>query len=363
VDLETEPVAGTTDQVDITVRVKERPTGNILFGVGFSSAERFIVSGSITQQNLFGSGNALSLQIASGSISRTYALSYTNPYWTVDGVSRGFDIYDRRFDPQRLGIGNYRTDTRGGGVRFGYPLTEIDTLNFGLAFERTEIDVFENTPQRFKDYVERFGSSSTFLIATTGWARDGRDSALWPTRGSLQRISLEGSMPGGEVRYYKAGYTHTFFYPLSRDYTLALTGDIGYAGGYSNQPLPFFKAYYAGGPTTVRGYAQSSLGPRDPNGVLGGSRKLIGSMELLFPFPGLGQDRTARLGWFADAGQVWNPDIPGGSLREVKFRYSTGLSFSWISPIGPLKMSFGIPLRTQPDDRTQRFQFLLGTVF
>ncbi len=363
VDLENEPVAGTTDQVDVNVRVKERATGSILFGVGFSSAEKFIISGSISQQNLFGSGNALALQLQSGSINRVYALSFTNPYWTVDGLSRGFDLYDRRFDAKALNIGSYKTDTRGAGLRLGYPITETDNVNFGLAYERTYVDVFDDSPVRFKDYVDRFGNSSSFLIGSTGWTRDGRDSALWPMRGAQQRIGLEASLPGAEVRYYKAGYTGTIFFPVGRNHALAFTGDLGYASGYRGQPLPFFKAYYAGGPSSVRGYSQSSLGPRDPNGFLGGSRKAVGSAEFLFPFPGLGQDRTARLGWFFDAGQVWTPGQAGGTLKELGFRYSTGLSFSWISPIGPLKMSMGIPLRTKPDDRTQRFQFLLGTVF
>ena len=373
VDLETEPVAGTTDQVDINVRVKERPTGSLLFGVGFSSAEKFIVSGSVSQQNLFGSGNALALQISSGSISRTYALSFTDPYWTVDGVSRGFDLYNRRFDPTSLGLGNYRTDTRGTGVRFGYPISETGSINLGMAFERTDIDTFDDSPERFKDHVTRFGRSSNLLIGSLGWSRDGRDSSLWPTTGSNQRIALESSLPGAEVKYYKIGISNTIFYPLSRTFTFAFTTDVGAGGGYGNQELPFFKAYYGGGPGSVRGYSQSSLGPRDPQGVLGGSRKAVANAELLFPFPGIGQDRTARLGLFADAGQVWTPGLQSynadgsiredGSLKSIGFRYSSGLSFSWISPIGPLKMSMGVPIRSRPEDRIQRFQFTLGTTF
>jgi outer membrane protein insertion porin family len=373
VDLETEPVAGTTDQVDVTVRVKERPTGSLLFGVGFSSAEKFIISGSVSQQNLFGSGNSLALQVSSGAISRTYAVSFTNPYWTVDGVSRGFDLYNRRFDPSALGLGNYRTDTRGAGVRFGYPITETGSINLGLAFERTEIGIFDDSPERFKDHVDRYGTASNLLIGTLGWARDGRDSSLWPTTGSNQRIALETALPGAEVKYYKVGLTNTFFYPLTRSFTFAFTTDVGAGGGYAGQELPFFKAYYAGGPGSVRGYSQSTLGPRDPQGVLGGSRKAIANMEVLFPFPGIGQDRTARLGLFADAGQVWTPGLQtynldgsvkvDGTLKTLGFRYSTGLSFSWISPIGPLKMSMGVPLKSKEDDRVQRFQFTLGTTF
>ena len=332
-------------------------------GLPQSSADKFIVSGSITQQNMFGTGNALTLAANSGSVNKTYALSFTDPYYTVDGVSRGFDLYDRRFDPRTLSLGSYKTETLGGGVRFGYPLSEVDRLNFGLAFERTNITIFDDSPQRFKDFVDKFGTGATALITTLGWARDGRDSALWPTTGVQQRLFTEGAVPGAELRYYKVGYDASWFYPITRNYTLRLGGEIGTAGGYGGQPLPFYKSYYAGGVQSVRGYYQSSLGPKDANGVLGGSRKAIGSIEILFPFPGIGQDRTVRLGTFLDAGQVWTPGNAGSTLNELGWRYSTGLSFSWISPIGPLRLSFAMPLHTREGDRIQRFQFLLGTVF
>ncbi|MEO7405067.1 MAG: outer membrane protein assembly factor BamA [Burkholderiales bacterium] len=367
VDLETDPVAGTTDQVDITVRVKERPTGNLLLGVGFSSADRIVLTGSITQQNLFGSGNSLGLQVNSGSINKVYSLSYNNPYYTVDGVSRGFDLYDRRFDPSRLNLGNYKTDTRGAGMRFGYPLSELDRINFGLAVEQTKVSVTRDgttpSPARFIDFVDKFGEKSNALIASVGWARDGRDSSLWPTRGGVQRIFTESALPGGDLKYWKAGYSNTWYFPITSRYTFSLGGEVGAADGYGAQPLPFFKAYYAGGVSSVRGYQQSSLGPRDANGVLGGTRKATASSEILFPFPGLGQDRTVRLGLFFDAGQVWTPGTPGGSLSEQGIRYSTGLTFSWISPIGPLRLSFGQPINAREGDRSQRFQFLLGNIF
>jgi outer membrane protein insertion porin family len=367
VDMETDPVAGTTDQVDVTVRVKERATGNLLLGVGFSSADRIVLTGSISQQNLFGTGNSLSLQVNSGSINKVYALSYNNPYYTVDGISRGFDLYDRRFDPTRLSLGNYRTDTRGAGVRFGYPLSELDRLNFGLAAEQTNIrinrDGDQKSPQRFIDYVDRFGEKTNAVIGTVGWARDGRDSSLWPTTGAVQRIFAEGGLPGMDLKYWKLGYSNTYYVPISTRLTWSLGGELGWGDGYGGQPLPFFKSYYAGGVSSIRGYQQSSLGPRDANGVLGGTRKATGSTEFLFPFPGLGQDRTVRLGVFFDGGQVWSPGIPGASLKELGIRYSSGLSFSWISPIGPLRLSFGQPLNFRDGDRSQRFQFLLGNIF
>lgn len=363
VDLETDPVPGTTDQVDITVRVKERSTGSLLFGIGFSSADKIILSGSIAQQNLFGSGNALTLGANSGSINRNYILSYTEPYWTVNGVSRGFDLYDRRFDPRTLGIGSYRTDTRGAGMRFGYPITEFDRVNFGLAYEITRVDTFEDSPQRYLDFVNTFGKSANAIVGSLGWARDSRDSAIWPTRGGTQRVFSETGLPGGELTYWRLGYAASRYFPVTRNLTLFVGGEVGTANGYGNQPLPFFKAYYAGGVSSVRGYSQSSLGPRDANGVLGGSRKATGSTEVLFPFPGIGQDRSVRLGWFLDAGQVWTPGLTGGNISDLGFRYSTGLSMSWISPIGPLRLSIAQPVNAQNGDRLQRFQFTFGNVF
>lgn len=364
VDIETEPVPGTTDQVDVTMRVKERSTGSLLFGVGFSSADKVILSGSISQQNLFGSGNALTLAAASGSVNKNYVLSYTEPYWTVNGVSRGFDLYDRRFDPRRLNLGSYKSDTRGAGMRFGYPITEFDRINFGLAAEQTQIEVFDDSPVRFKNYVNEFGRVANALVATAGWARDSRDSAIWPTRGGTQRLSTEVGLPGFDLTYWRAGYNLTRYFPITRDLTLAMGGEIGIASGYDKQPLPFFKAYYAGGVSSVRGYAQSSLGPRDDNGVLGGSRKATAFTEVLFPFPGLGQDRSVRLGWFVDAGQVWDNNTPGGSLSDLGLRYSTGLGMNWISPIGPLRLSFAHPINPRSGaDRVQRFQFLFGNTF
>lgn len=364
VDLDTEPVAGTTDQVDITVRVKERSTGNLLFGIGFSSADRVILSASVSQQNLFGSGNALTLAANSGSVNRNYILSYTEPYWTVNGVSRGFDLYDRRFDPRTLNLGAYRSDTRGAGLRFGYPVTETDRINFGLAFEQTRIEVFDDSPARFKNYVDRFGRVANALVGTLGWARDSRDSAIWPTRGGTQRVFGEVGLPGFDLTYWRLGYNATRFFPVTRSFTLAVGGELGIANGYQGQSLPFFKNYYAGGVSSVRGYFQSSLGPRDENGVLGGSRRATAFTELLFPFPGLGQDRSVRLGWFFDGGQVWDPKVAGGTLSELGIRYSTGLSMNWISPVGPLRLSFAQPLNPRTGvDRTQRFQFLFGTAF
>ena len=366
VTVETPAVPGTTDQVDVNLTVKEKPTGNLAFGAGFSSSENLILSTSISQQNLFGSGKALTLSLNSGSINKTYSLSFTDPYYTPDGISRGFDVYLRNVDPSRLRIGNYRTSSVGAGLRWGFPIREDDRINFGLAVDQTSIDVFENSPGRYTDFVNEFGDSNTSLVGTIGWARDTRDSFVYPTTGGTKRVNVEVSLPPGSLRYYKASYQQQQYIPLFWNFVIALNGEIGYGDGYNDKPLPFYKNYYAGGIGSVRGFQTSSLGERDvdANGnvlrtTIGGNRRLVGNAELLFPLPGT-QDKTLRLGTFIDAGQVWSS---GDTLNLGDLRYSAGVSVSWSSPMGPLKFSIAQPLNKEPLDRLQKFQFQLGSTF
>ena len=358
VNLDNPAVPGTNDQVDVNMNVKERPTGSVTVGAGVSSAERIILSGSISQQNAFGTGNALSLSLQTGRINRILALSYTNPYWTDDGVSRGFDLYSRRFNPTVLRSSSYITNTDGAGVRFGVPISELDTINYGLALENTEIETFTNSAARIKNFVSTFGSTNLGIIGTVGLARDGRDSTIAPTKGTLQRVTLETGLPGGDLRYYKLGYKAQHYIPVTRYSTIQVGGEIGYADGIGDLPLPFYKNYYAGGVNSVRGYATYSLGPRDEFGFsIGGPRLLLGNVEYYFPFPGAGKDNSLRLSAFFDAGMVDN------TYSSNFLRYSVGLSLNWFSPVGPLKLSFGFPIRSKEGDRLQRIQFTLGTIF
>ena len=359
VQVDTPAVQGTTDQVDVEVKLTERATGNLTAGIGYSTAEKVILSAGVSQSNIFGTGNALSFQVSTGAINQVYSLSYTNPYYTDDGVSRGFDVYKRRVDASNLStIGSYNTSTIGTGVRFGVPITEYDTINYGLAFERTTIGLLVNTPQRYIDFVNQFGSEADSYLGSVGWARDKRDSVIYTTSGTLQRVTAEVGLPGGDLTYYRASYQHQWYYPLTRDLVFYTNAQIGYAGGYDNKPLPFFKVFYLGGVNSLRGYETASVGPKDSNGdSLGGSRLLLASAEILFPFPGLQKDKSVRLSWFVDAGTV------GEKYDFSEVRYSTGLGFNWYSPVGPLKISFGKALNPKPDDRLQNIQFTLGTVF
>ena len=361
VNIETPAVQGTTDQVDVNMSVKEKSTGSVSVGAGFSSGEGLVLTGSVSQANLFGTGNFLSTQINTGKINQVYSVSYTNPYFTDDGVSRGFDVYKRNTDSQSTAISQYSSHTLGGGVRFGVPIAEEQTISYGLAVEDTQLGLFSSSPTRLLQYVNINGTTSTNLLATIGWGRDSLDSAIYTTEGTMQRVFAEIALPVFDMRYYKLNYQHQWFHPLSKDVTLLLRGEAGIAGGYGGKDLPFFKNFYAGGPGSVRGYDANSLGPRDnSDAVLGGPRRVLAGVELLVPFPGTGNEKSTRLSGFIDGGAVYGPgDLPG----SAGMRYSTGVALTWISPVGPLKFSYAVPINKQPVDKLQRFQFTLGTVF
>ena len=361
VNIETPAVPGSQDQVDLNVTLKEKNTGQLQFGVGYSQFEKFTISTSVSQANIFGSGNQLSVAINSGSVNKTYALSYLNPYWTVDGVSRGFDIYRRDLDSSTLSIGTYKSKTEGLGVRFGVPITEYNNVNFGLGYERTKLGLTAASPQRYIDFVNLFGNSSDTIRGSLGFASDTRDSIFYPTRGTLYEFGVEAGIPGGDLKYYRATYHHQWLRPVYRNIVLALNGEVGVAGGYGGKPLPFFKNFYAGGVDSVRGFQTSTLGPKDTNGdALGGSKRIIGNVELLFPMPGVKNDKSVRLSGFLDVGNVFGKDE---KISASQLRASVGVAVSWYSPVGPLKFSLAKPLKKREDDKVERFQFLLGRVF
>jgi len=357
--VETQPVEGSPDQVDVVYTVKERPTGALLLGVGFSSVERFAVSTSIRQSNAFGTGKFISANINSGRVNTVYALSYNDPYYTVDGVSQGFDVYKRKTDASSLAVGAYTTDAIGGGIKFGYPVSEISSVDVGVNLESVTLTTFQNSPLRYLDFVNQFGSDYQYGAFTAGWQRDTRDSVISPNQGGFTRLSAE--IAGGDLKYYRLNFQQSYYFRLTRIYTLLLRGDVGYAAGLGGRPVPFFKAYYAGGPDSVRGYRAFSLGPRDAEGnSTGGNTKVIGAAEFLFPMPGATAEQSLRLGAFIDFGQVYAPDTP---IRLGDLRYSGGFALNWLSPFGPLRLSIANPLNRKDEDQVQRLQFTFGTGF
>ncbi|WP_298636973.1 outer membrane protein assembly factor BamA [uncultured Thiobacillus sp.] len=368
VNIETPSVAGTTDQVDVNVGVAEKSTGNVMLGAGFSSSEGLVLSGSVSQNNVFGTGNRVSAQINSGSVNKVYSLSFTNPYYTIDGISLGYDLYRRDVDATRLdSVGDYKTSSYGAGVRFGLPINERDFISFGLTYEQTSLTLGTNPSTRYQDFIDEFGSDNDTLRLDTSWARDTRNSYLFPTKGQLQRVAAEVGTPLGSLQYYKLSFQHQQFLPLSKRFTLMLNGEVGIGGGLSGKPLPFFKNFYAGGNSSVRGFKNGTLGPKDPNGdALGGDRRIIGNAELFFPLPGLKDDQSLRMSAFVDAGAAFGPNDEQGRYKDFAFgdlRYSAGIAVLWVSPLGPLKFSLAQPLASKPGDREEMFQFTLGNTF
>ncbi len=360
VGVETQEIAGQPDQVDLIVTVEERATGNLMVGAGYSSADKLSFTASIKQDNVFGSGNYLGLELNTSKNNRSLQLTTVDPYFTVDGISRAIDLYYRTSRPYNSLGNQYQLVTPGASLRFGVPFSESDTVFFGVGLERTEIKADTAIPNSYFIYREQFGPTSNALPLTLGWQRDERDNVLTPTRGRYQRVNVEWSV-AGDLRYLRTNLQWQQYWALPLKMSLMLNGEVGLGKGYGGKPYPLFKNFYGGGLGSVRAFEQGSLGVIDPTGAfIGGAKKLNLNAEVYFPVPGTGNDKSLRIFAFADAGNVWREDE---KIRGDSLRISSGLGLSWISPMGPLKLSWGSPIRAQATDRIQKFQFQIGTAF
>jgi len=367
VSVDTQQVPGSPDQVDLTISVAEKPTGNLSLGAGYAQAEGLSFVVGIKQENVFGSGNYLGLDVNTSDFNRQFVLSTTNPYFTADGVSRTFDLYHKTSSPYSEQGGDYELQTTGTSVRFGVPFTEQDTVFFGLGAEQTRIVKGSDMPEVYDQYIKDFGERSVSVPLTVGWSRDDRDSALVPSRGRLQRFNTELGI-AGDTRYLKTSYQFQQYIPITKQYTFAFNGEVGLGKGMGGRPYPVFKNFYGGGLGSVRGFEQGTLGgtskivdatvATDPVNI-GGTKNLVLNAEVSTPFPGAGNDRTLRMFGFMDVGNVWTADQKFGS----DLRASVGVGLSWISPIGPLRFAWANPVRKQADDKIQKFQFQIGTSF
>ena len=362
VSIETQPVPDSADQVDLTVTVVEKPTGSVSLGAGLSTAEGLGLSFGFNQDNAFGSGNSLAVEVNTSKYNRTLVLSTTNPYINDDGVSRTVDLFHRTTRPYE-DVDSYSIESTGASVRYGVPITESDTVFLGVGVEKTQIVRGSLLPTAYDDFAKANGDAVSGLPLTVGWARDRRNSSLAPTDGSLLRLSGESSI-GADLRYWRANAQAQQYFPLSRKLTLAVNGEVALGDGLQNKPYPIFKNYFSGGLGSVRGFQQGSLttgGQRESNSTAtGGAKKFNVNAELLTPFPGAGNDRTLRLYGFLDAGSVFdaNEAIQLNSLRS-----SFGLGISWISPVGPLRIAFARPIKNYDNDKIQTLQFQIGTSF
>ncbi|WP_394756328.1 outer membrane protein assembly factor BamA, partial [Rhodoferax sp.] len=360
VGIETQEVPGSPDQVDLSINVVEKPTGSLSLGAGFSSGDGLGLSFGLKQENAFGSGNSLGVQINTSKYNRVVVFNTTDPYFTPDGVSRTIDVYHRTSSPYQ-NDSYYKLVTSGGSLRFGVPFTETDTVYFGAGVEKTTIVPGTLLPTTYQKYANDYGYDSIAVPLTVGWSRDRRDSALAPNSGRFQRANAEWSV-AGDVRYLRATYQYQEFIPLSKQFTAAFNGELGWGTAGGGRPYPVFKNFYGGGLGSVRGFEQGSLGPVDATGtVLGGTRKLNLNAEILSPFPGAGNDRTLRMYAFMDAGSVAGTGAVNANAASL--RASVGVGVSWVSPVGPLRLAFAKPIKKFEGDKIQTMQFQIGTSF
>ncbi|MDP3810786.1 MAG: outer membrane protein assembly factor BamA [Hydrogenophaga sp.] len=370
VGIDTQPVAGSPDQVDLTISVVEKPTGNLSLGAGYSQAEQLSIIAGIRQENVFGSGNYLGIDVNTSKFNRQIVVSTVDPYFTPDGISRSIDAYYRTTRPydSQSEVGDYRLITKGLSMRFGVPFTEADTVFFGAGVEQTTIEPGIFLPDAYRDYARDFGATSNTLPLTVGWSRDTRDSALVPTRGRLQRFNTELGV-AGDARYVKANYQFQQYIPLSKQYTIALNSELGFGKGLGGRPYPVFKNFFGGGLGSVRGFEQGTLGPSSPvtgsltgEGInIGGNRSIALNAEFITPFPGAGNDRSLRMFGFVDVGNVFGENDTRPNAKDL--RASVGVGLSWISPVGPLRFAIANPIRKFTGDKIQKFQFQIGTSF
>lgn len=360
ISIETPAVPGSPDQVDVNVTVRERRTGSALIGVGVSDAEGALFQASVQQTNLFGTGRELEARFDTTSVTQIISFEYRNPYYTESGISRGFNVFKREIDAEEADTAEYVTDTLGGGIDYEVPFTEFDSLRFGLGFERVDLESTPETPDEILSFIEESPTNELPLLSAA-FTHDTRDSILFPTEGVIHRLSGEASVFSSDQDYYKLNLETTWYWPVWRSLTFKVGGGIGYGDGYSStQELPFFKNFFAGGSSTVRGYQARSLGPRDSGPTpepLGGDKRLLGNIELLFPVPGRADEKDKRLSAFIDAGQVYGADQ---SFDMGELRYSAGVAFNWFSPLGPIAISIAQPLNDKTGDETERVQFSIG---
>ncbi len=379
VNVETPRVPGTDDQVDINISIEESTTGTFTFGFGYSQLSGLITSLSLNQENFLGSGKLLGVTVSKSSFFKQFNLSYTDPYWTDDGVSRGFNLSARRLNQGEANIASFIADTVAASVTFGIPVTEVDRFRLLVGAEETEITPFGGSGDEIANELEFYGDDFTTYRTELTWSRDTRNRFFNPSTGSSQRASIEVALPGSTAEFYKIQYDNNFFFPLTRNLVLSLNSNIGYGDIYGDEDsgfgLPFFEHFFAGGVRDVRGFDDNTLGPRttftttDPDTgeitvlegrPFGGDFKISGGAELIFPIPFAKDSGNTRLSWFVDFGQVYS-DIDSFEADDI--RYSTGLSLRWRAPVGPVVINLVKVINEEDGDETETIQFAFGDFF
>ena len=364
VNVETPAVPGSADQVDVSYTVEEKPFGNFLAGIGFSQTQGLIFQTSITQDNFLGSGNRIQFAFNNSSYNRRFAIGYLNPYYTIDGISRGFNLNYQETQGYDANVTAYDSRVYSAGVNFGIPVTEYNYIYTSADYENTRLSKSGFFAQQVQDFINRYGNQFDILRLGLSFAYDTRNKAVLPDSGMLHRAGVEVAAPsfGNSLEFYKLNYKMEWYYPLLDDFVFASKAELGYGDGYyDTDELPFFENFYAGGPRSVRGYKENTLGPLDSVGrPLGGNIEITGGAEVIIPVPFLKDLDSVRIAAFVDAGNVY------GSKENFDLgllRYSAGLSGIWVSPFGLVSVSVAEPFNKQPGDQTQVFQFSFGTTF
>jgi len=361
VEFETNLVPGTTDQIDLDYTVVERPSGNIIAGVGYSQMQGILFNANLIQDNFLGSGKRVGLTFNNNQINTTYRFSYYNPYATIDGISRGFSLFYRTTDAEEANLSRYTSDVYGATLNYGIPLSEYNRFYLGGAFDHTKLKTTRLSADEVFQFIEENGDTYRSYRLTSSWSYDSRNRYLFPDRGTLQSFFAEVALPFSDLNYYKVGYNHEWLHPLGKEFILLLKGNVAYGDGYGDDDdLPFFENYTAGGTRSVRGFRGNTLGPLDSRGrPYGGNLKVVGNAEIILP-PFFKKQREFRFSLFLDAGNVYGVDE---EFESSQLRYSAGISAIWLSPIGMFNFSFAKPLNQKEGDQVQTFQFTIGTTF
>ncbi|WP_422828714.1 outer membrane protein assembly factor BamA [Vreelandella gomseomensis] len=383
VEVDTEQVPGEPDKLDVTYNVEEQPSGSISASIGFSQSAGVIYGASLSQNNFLGTGNRVNIGAQRSDTFTSINFGFTDPYWTLDGISRGYNVFYRETDYEDSDISSYSTDAFGAGINFGYPISELSRLNFGASAEDITVKTYRDTASEIRRYVQDEGEDAQALKLNANWTRNNLNRGIMPTAGNYQRLSLETSTPGSDAEYYKLSARAQQLFALNDAWSLKFTGDIGYAdtlGG--DDPYPFYENFYAGGLGSVRGFTSNTLGQRTTpateggrDRTLGGNVLVEGSAEVIFPVPFVENQNSLQASLFLDAGNTFlsscydvldedagrqqcNSGVDLGDLR-----YSAGLGLSWLTPVGPLTFAVAEPLNEESGDDTQFFQFSLGQSF
>ncbi len=364
VTVETPSVPGSADEVDINVAVEEKPSGSLLAGLGFSQSDGVIVNASVNQDNFAGTGKRVSLALRTSDANQQYQVAFTNPYYTIDGVSRGFEVSYRTTDFDDLDTADFKTDDAILGMTFGIPLSEFNRFNFGARIHHIDFEAGNDPSDEVLEFEQTEGTSFLNFEVTLSWRHDSRDSAIFPSSGAIQSFFAEVAVPGSELTFYKLSYEHRRYWQLAEDLVVSLNGEIGFGDAYGDiSRLPFFENFFGGGPGSVRGFEARSIGPRDSEGdPLGGNLFYAGGLEVLFPPPFVRDTESVRLAAFIDAGTIIDTD-QSDYFESTELRYSVGLGASWLSPVGALTVSFGVPFNADNEDDEEQFQFSFGSTF